>query len=264
MVTEEEILQQQNTESKLKSTALSTDIMNQAILTEKKEESLGIQQLDLTVEMREIEYLLKGYILQADEYGQEIWVDSKDERLKILTDFGVQKILQVLRSYLNKNTLLSNYDDDTILNKMEDFGETLADNIFMRYDEYFLYPSFEAVKEEFEKRIKNKTELRKYAYEIIGEEKAEEDIKKELLKEVEGKIEREFGVIREQLMKNKLKDFEIIMRQIEDIVHSAYQRAWKGEERTGLRRHYHVSELKGGQTPERKHDTNPFGFGRRR
>ena len=41
----------------------------------------------------------------------------------ILTDYGVNYIMGAVQWYLNKNTLLSNYDDDQIRQKMEDLAK---------------------------------------------------------------------------------------------------------------------------------------------
>jgi len=168
--------------------------------------------------------------------------------------------------YLNKNTLLSNYDDAQINSKMEDLANTLNDAVFMEYDKMFLYPTIEECKVEIKKRLEHKKDIRRFALEMVGKEVDEKKIEEELLKELEGRLERELTVIREQKIKNKLKRFESVMRFIQDSVHSAYQRAWKGQERTTLRQHIHISETKGGglQQPQ-SGGFNPFGvFSRKR
>jgi len=62
-----------------------------------------------------------------------------------------------------------------------------------------------------------------------------------------------------------LKRFESIIRMVQDAVHSAYQRAWKGQERTTLRQHTHISETKGGMImPQQQQGFNPLGILRRK
>ena len=56
-------------------------------------------------------------------------------------------------------------------------------------------------------------------------------------------MEREIGKIREQLMKDKLKRYDLCMRCVQDSVHSTYNRAFNGGERTSIRQHMTVSEI---------------------
>jgi len=88
--------------------------------------------------------------------------------------------------------------------------------------------------------------MRKFALELMDKEADEDKIEVELLKEMEGRIERELVTIKDQKRKSKLKRFESLTRMVQDTIHSAYQRAWKGQERTTLRQHIHISESRGG------------------
>jgi len=92
-------------------------------------------QLDLRQELDRIYHLLRGDQIKEDEEGNIIYVEPEKENLKPFNEFGVQLIMNVLSFYLNRNTILSNYDSDTILWKVYDFGRELADLIFNRYEE---------------------------------------------------------------------------------------------------------------------------------
>jgi len=222
------------------------------------------EQLDLGEVLERMYNLLKGYILKTSN-GVTKWTKPENNDMIVLSDYGVSYIMQMLQAYLTKNTLLSNYDDKQIAEKMEDFSTTLVDDIFMEYDKMFLEPTLEECKEEIKKRIQAKVQTRKFALELMDKEADEEVIEAELLKEMEGRIERELTIIREQKRKNKLKRFESIIRMVQDTVHSAYQRAWKGQERTTARSHMHVSETKGGMImPQPSSGFNPLGILRRK
>jgi hypothetical protein len=230
---------------------------------EQQDKSIIKEQLDLSDELDTIEHLLRGHILVWKEDGSRLWEEPEDKRLQILTDYGVYFIMNFIMFYINKNTLLSNYDEEVINQKMLDLSNTLNDAVFMQYDEMFMYPSFEECKQVFMKRIEKKTELRKFAYEIMGQEIDEVEIKKGFLKEVEERIDYEMQKISEQLMKNKLKRFESIIRVIQDTIHSTYNRAYKGQERSSLRKHHHISENVNPPTmPQRPSKINPLNWGR--
>jgi len=144
---------------------------------------------------------------------------------------------------------------------MEDFGTDLADTIFMEYEKVFQYPSFEDCKKVLMERLERKQETRKFALELLGQEYDEKKVKKELLDVLEGNIDKEITKIKEQIIKNKLKRFLILLRTVQDAVHSTYLRAWKGQERTTLRQHIHISESRGGNTqPPVQQSYNPLSF----
>jgi hypothetical protein len=216
------------------------------------------EQLDLGDVLDRMHNLLRGRILKKVK-GVKKWCKPDNNDMVVLSDYGVSYCMWMLQAYLTKNTLLSNYDDQQIAAKMEDFSTTIADDIFMEYDKMFLYPTLEDCKDEIKKRIENKVETKQFANELLGITEDEKVITDKIKKEMEGRIEREMDVIRAQKIKNKLKRFESLLRMIQDTVHSAYQRAWKGQERTTLRQHINISETRGGiAMPQNNHSFNPF------
>lgn len=62
-------------------------------------------------------------------------VDILDTSMQPLNEFGVRIIMKVVSFYLSKRKLLSNYSEEMINEKMEDFSTELADLIFMKYRE---------------------------------------------------------------------------------------------------------------------------------
>ena len=238
----------------------------QASMLRDQDKNMIREQLNLGEELENIEHLLKGHVLRIKDGVQE-WDTNPDTEMVILSEHGVHLIMNSICFYLNKNTLLSNYDEDTINSKMEDFATSLTDALFMKYEKYFYYPTFEDCKKVLKNRIDRKTELRKYALELIGSVADNEIIKKQVIKEIEERIEHEMETIREQLIKDKLKNFDLIMRQVQDCVHSAYLRALFGAERRTLREHIHISENLGYRPPTGKNKQqssyNPVSWMRR-
>jgi hypothetical protein len=264
---EEEFMQEQ--EARMRRMQAETDStyasqLQQSMALEEQDKGILREQLDLSEELERIEHLLKGEILVKQEDGSRDWVKAPNEDMEVLSEEGIHLILSTIQWYINKNTLLSNYDEDTILQKMEDFSITLNDALFMAYEKYFKMPTLDACKNVIRLRIERKAEIKEFAGELVGLQLDKEQIKKELLKEMEGRIEVELEKVREQLMKNKLKRFELIMRVVQDAVHSTYLRAYKGMERRTLREHIQVTENKGNfnQPPKRKGIGDMLGWKR--
>ena len=185
---EEVFLEQQQTQMELmqsQGNQMQTGAIQQSMYQDTKEKTMIQDQLDLSPELERIEHLLRGQVIVKDKQGNTTWEDSEDDRFRVLNEYGVHLIMNAISFYINKDTLLSNYSEETINTKMEDFSIDLADLIFMKY--------------------------------------------------------REMGLD----TPDKRKMYPMLVRQIQDIVHSTYLRAYGGKERESLRRHMHVSESQG-------------------
>lgn len=154
-------------------------------------------QLQMDDILERAEHILRGDVVKFKD-GQLIWGKNPNPKDNTLNEFGVQILLKILSSYLNRNTILSDYDDDEVRIKVFDFGRDINNLIFMKYEE--------------------------------------------------------MGMDTE----NKRKEYVMIVRQMVDIVHSAYGRAKDGGERRSLReminvQQTHSSMAQGGLT------VNPTG-----
>lgn len=214
------------------------------------------EQLDLEDEMLIIDHLLKGHVMT----DMGTWKAPEDEDLEILSAYGINFVRQKIAWYLNKNTLLSYYDEEQIKTKMKNFSHALSMSVYLKYQKVFKYPSFERCKREFNEQIEDKKQRKAYAYELLGKKVSEEEVQEEVVKEMENRIEKEFNTITRRLMKEKYSEFVMMMRQIVDIVHSAYQRAFRGMERTSLRKNISVVENIG-QTPMQQKKKGFLGMG---
>jgi hypothetical protein len=90
-------------------------------------------QLELESTLERVEHILRGDKPKM-ENGNLIFVPAIDESDKMFNDKGVADIMQILTMYLNKNTILSNYEDDIINTKILDFGKALSNYVFMKYE----------------------------------------------------------------------------------------------------------------------------------
>jgi len=94
-------------------------------------------QLDPAQEMERIEHLLRKHVPKRDESGNDYY-DNPTEENQLFNEYGVQEILNVLAWYLNKNILLSRFDEEEIDIRLRQFAETLTDFIFINYEKFGL------------------------------------------------------------------------------------------------------------------------------
>lgn len=260
----ENFLREQQEESdQLMRASLQKEQMAQAqrsVLEQQQNVGMIKEQLDLVPEIKRIENLLRGRYETTDEFGETVWVDPKDKQDVILTEEGIQFILNSISWYLNKNTLLSNYDEETILTKMEDYAVSLSDLLFMRSEIYFTKPSIKYCEEVLIKRIDNMVEKR-LSYMRIKGTIINDNVKIEIRKGIVSnlKLDREIDNINENEIKDRLKGFEHLIRVIQDAVHSTYNRSYQGGERRSIRSTMHTSEINNPNiSSQTKSSMNPF------
>lgn len=117
------------------STQMSTAAMNASSFQSIEEKDLMRYQLEIDELLEKIEHLLRGDIAKRDAKGNIIWVSPENEKDWIFNHYGVQRIMSIACMYINKNTMLSNYDELTINKKILDLGNELNDLIFTSYEE---------------------------------------------------------------------------------------------------------------------------------
>jgi hypothetical protein len=99
------------------------------------ESDMARWQLELNDILERIEHILKGDQPKFKD-GHVIWEDNPDKKTNTLNEKGVREILKMLSFYVNRNTILSDYEDDEIRVILFGFGSRLNNLIFMKYDEY--------------------------------------------------------------------------------------------------------------------------------
>lgn len=174
----------------------------QGRVMQEQQDSNQIQwELDFSEDLDRIYHLLRGDRKVEDAEGNFVYAEPTDNREKTFNEFGVQLIMNILRFYLNRNTVLSNYDNDLINVKVKQLTNEIIDLIYNRYEDMFLYKKFEEyAKEAGYKKDKPVSEA--------DAKKISEAIKDELAE--------------------KIKMYPIIVNELKDTVHSAYLRALKG------------------------------------
>jgi len=192
-------------------------------------------QLELDNILERAEHILRGDKL-VFEQGNLIWKDNPDPSDNILNEYGVQEVMRVLSMYLNRNTILSDYDDREIKEKVLDFGRELNDLFFMKYEEMGLAITLENA---FQRMFKTRAKL------IFSESGIKAEVQSgDIISELELTKEQihEVEIFRRKLALEKRKNYPMLHREMTDIVHSAYKRALHGGEKRSLREARHITQ----------------------
>lgn len=98
------------------------------------EDNLVKWQLNLEEEKERIFHLLKGHRKIVDDRGQEVWVEPLSSDSVILNDYGVDYVMGLLESFMNRNIILSNFNEDRIREICLDLGEQITFDIYNDYE----------------------------------------------------------------------------------------------------------------------------------
>ena len=225
-----------------KNAVMNNQQNQQQFMMDEGQRSLAEMQTELDSVKETIFHLLKQdrEIVQS---GQLIWEPMVDKSKLVFTEEGRDKIYQLISFYVNKNTLFTNFDENQIKFMMRRFMTELNGLILLKYEIIFRQPTFDECVDILERRTENKAKLRVYSGKRIGKIYDQKEIEKELLKETETRIEYEIKKIKEQQRKEKIREYGIILVQLEALVYSLLNRAFRGEERGSIRRHQNASEV---------------------
>ena len=210
---------------------INKKLQNASVGMYMQDDNLIKWQLNLAEELNKIYHLLRGDEVEEDEKGNERYIPQTNVEVMILNNFGVQIIMNILSFYLNRNTILSFYDEEMINIKIRDFGIEVSDLIFNRYEDMMMTTDF---RKEFEKIFNCpliKTASGNFYYTNDG--------KCFLLTDY--MIETVNQKLNEHLM-GKIKMYPMLVKELVDTVHSAYMRAYRGRELTSLREARNVTQ----------------------
>jgi hypothetical protein len=227
------------------------------VYLDEQNRALAEKQLDVKRMRAECFYLLKQYTWNPGEDGEE-WTALTDKSSRILTDWGVDRLMQIIHFYINQSNLLSNFSDDEIRYLMQKFLLEINDLILLKYEFIFVQPSFEDCEKILKERLNNKIKLKMFSEEVIGLIPDEKKITDTALRLIEGRVDYEIKKIRQEQMKQRLREFSMILAQLEVIVLGALNRALNGEERGSLRRHTQMLEMIGASTQQAKETGGMF------
>lgn len=131
---EMESLKQQYEKIKMQSDMDSYSKGSQSAFGADTENNLAKWQLELNDILERAEHLLRGDKIEI-KGGNVIWVACDREEDRTFNEHGVRLIMHFIHMYVNRNTIMSNYDNETINDKVFDFGVQLSDFIFTNCEE---------------------------------------------------------------------------------------------------------------------------------
>jgi len=139
-MTPEEQQAYMNMQARLAQSESNTAKMSQAVTMFSGEESDNLikWQLDIEKSLLRIERLLRKQIPKRDPKTQAIYyVDPLPEN-QLFNEYGVNEIMNLLSWYVNKEVILSVYQDEQIDLIMKQFGEEVIDFIYTNMENFGL------------------------------------------------------------------------------------------------------------------------------
>lgn len=226
------VMQQQVQLEQAKRMEAETKVSQMSGFEAGKEPNIIEYQLDISKTLDRIYHQLSGHVIKILPNGAEKWEEPSDDRLKILSDYGVKQIMNLLSMYISPDTLLANLTEDQVYWITLDFGVELIDLMYCRYELFYSYPSPEELFDKY-KPIVKENNLNISDHELY-------------FKCVQWSREE---------LQMKFRHFPM---QVNMIIHKVFinlTRAINGEERESLRKQYNIHQSL--QGPQPLHYTNP-------
>ncbi len=148
-------LQVEADELRDKNTQLNTALSTSTYQGQENPNSIEFQ-IDTGEMLGKIEHFLRGEYIKLDEENNEFWakptkillnekgevvLDEKQKPIEVIdttlilfNDYGVNAILSIIGNYIDKNTILSFYDEPRINEILSDLGDELANFIYCNYE----------------------------------------------------------------------------------------------------------------------------------
>lgn len=134
-------LETQIQEEKAKTSQLANALSQSAYDNSRDKNSIE-SQIDNSEMLAKIEHFLKGEVLEVDAEGNEYWAKQTNKELVLFNEYGVNSIMSIIGNYIDKNTILSNYNLERINNILADLGEELVVFILCNYEKMGMDTNF--------------------------------------------------------------------------------------------------------------------------
>jgi len=109
--------------------------MEASVFESNTSEDLIRYQLELDNILERVEHILRGDTISFDDQGNRYWKKDKKGRFAVLNEYGVRMIMNILSTYITRNTILADYTKDEINEVLYNFGMELNDLIHLKYEE---------------------------------------------------------------------------------------------------------------------------------
>jgi len=104
-------------------------------------------QLEITELLQKLERFYRGEYLHTDKITKDVtWEVPKDADQIPLNEYGVTLLMEVVTKYIDKNTILSNYNEERIYEIIADVGDELILVIYCNYEKMGMNTPFKKTK----------------------------------------------------------------------------------------------------------------------
>lgn len=111
------------------SNALST------MFGDKKDQNFLHHQISTNELLEKLEHFYRGDKKIEDEDGNVSWEEQENKKLVTFNEFGVAAIMGIVTKYIDRNTILSSYNEDRIYEIIADIGDELILFILSNYEQ---------------------------------------------------------------------------------------------------------------------------------
>lgn len=127
-----------------KITQLTSELSNFA--NTQKDGNLAQYQIDSSELLDRLEHFYKGEYLGLDDVGNTVWKKPDDIDQIPLNNFGVSAMMEIVSKYIDRNTVLSHYNEVRIFEILADLGDEIITFVLSNYEKMGMDTHFKKTK----------------------------------------------------------------------------------------------------------------------
>ncbi len=116
-----------------------------AMHSEKKDGNILHLQISTDEMLAKLEHFYRGDVYSVDDDGEH-WNKPEDKDLITFNEYGVSSLMEVVTKYIDRNTILSYYNEERIYEILGDLGDELVLFILCNYVKMGLDTNFKKTK----------------------------------------------------------------------------------------------------------------------
>lgn len=124
----------------------ASSALSNAVQTNQTDKNIIEFQLDTSDMLEKLERFYKGEYEGFDKNNRPIWKIPDDKELITFNEFGVSSMMEIVTKYIDKNTMLSTYSEERIMEILADIGDELVLFILCNYEKIGLDTYFKKTK----------------------------------------------------------------------------------------------------------------------
>lgn len=145
-ITEDDLTDLINRTNKAESKVVELSTALSSVQQSSRDDNFLHHQVSTEKMIEQLEHFYAGDFRGVDGEGNEVWKKQKNKELITFNEFGVTSLMEIITKYIDKNTILSKYNQERIYEILGQLGDELVLFILCNYEKIGMDTHFKKTK----------------------------------------------------------------------------------------------------------------------